>query len=146
MYLPNRETYRQAVREMLYSLKDEGAILIIENNKTGTYFLNGCGIFSLVSRITHGDKFLRTKGLLFRHLEIDQMIRENRCLIVKKVGMPLFTLLIPFNVLLGFLSKALLRRCLTMISCVDQKLQFMNFLSLYQFYLIKKRGDIGERG
>ena len=146
MYLPDKETYRQAVREMLYSLKDEGAILIIENNKTGTYFLNGFGIFSLLSRITHGKESLRTKGLLFRHREIDQMARENRCVIIKKVGMPLFTLLIPLNVLLGFLSRALLRRCLSVISCLDPKLQFMNFLSLYQFYLIKKRGETGERG
>lgn len=43
-YLPNKEKYKQAIHEMFYSLDDDGTILIIENNRTGTYFLNGFGI------------------------------------------------------------------------------------------------------
>ena len=140
MYLPDKKTYQAAIREMLSSLKDEGTVLIIENNKVGTYFLNGFGILSFLSRIIRRGESLRTKGLLFHYFEIDKMVRQNRCVVVKKVGMPLFTLMIPLNVLLGCLSATLVDRCLSLIHLLDPKLQFMNFLSLYQFYLIKKTG------
>lgn len=139
MYLPNKEAYWQALGEMLYSLKEDGSILIIENNRMGTYFLNGFGILPFLSRMIHRRESLQTKGLLFHCFEIDDMAKENNCVIVKKVGMPLFTILIPLNVLLGYLSTRLLRWCLSIIRLLDHKLQFMNFLSLYQFYLVKKK-------
>lgn len=61
MYLPDKETYRQAIQEMLYSLKDDGAVLIIENNRAGAYLLNGFGTVALLSKIIHGRKSLRTR-------------------------------------------------------------------------------------
>jgi ubiquinone/menaquinone biosynthesis C-methylase UbiE len=139
MYLTNKEEYKQALREMFGSLKDDGSILIIENNRIGTYLLNGFGVLSFFSKIVHRKYFGRTKGLLFNYCEIDEMVQQNHGMVMKKIGMPVFTLFIPLNVLFAFLSEKLLSRWLSIISVLDGKLQFLNFLSLYQFYLIKKR-------
>jgi ubiquinone/menaquinone biosynthesis C-methylase UbiE len=139
MYLTSKEEYEQALREMFGSLKDGGSILIIENNRIGTYLLNGFGVLSLVSKVVYRRYLHQTKGLLFGYREIDRMVRQNHGMVMKKIGMPVFTLFIPLNVLFAFLSEKLLSRWLSIISVLDGKLQFLNFLSLYQFYLIKKR-------
>jgi uncharacterized membrane protein len=67
------------------------------------------------------------------------MVLQNNGMVMKKIGMPVFTLFIPINILFAFLSEKLLNRWLSIINVLDNKLQFLNFLSLYQFYLIKKR-------
>jgi uncharacterized membrane protein len=67
------------------------------------------------------------------------MVQQNHGMVMEKIGMPVFTLFIPLNVLFAFLSEKLLSRWLSIIRVLDNKLQFLNFLSLYQFYLIKKR-------
>jgi ubiquinone/menaquinone biosynthesis C-methylase UbiE len=77
MYLTSKEEYEQALREMFSSLKDDGFILIIENNRIGTYFLNGFGVLSFVSKVVYRKYLSQTKGLLFDYREIDRMVRQS---------------------------------------------------------------------
>lgn len=137
-YLPNKEKYKEAIREMFYSLNDDGAILIIENNRTGTCFLNGFGIWSFLSRIVGRKELDQTKGILFQYDEIDEMARQNEGVVIKKIGMPFFTLFVHFSICLAFISSKLLRIFLSVIRMLDKKFQCLNFLSFCQFYLIKK--------
>lgn len=138
MYLPDKEKYKHAILEMFHSLKDDGSILIIECTKTGTYFLNGFGILSLFSKVISRKKSYQTKGLLFNYNEIDKMVQQNGGIVIKKIGMPVFTLFVHFNIFLALVSPKLLRKYLSMIKIFEKTFQFLNFLSFCQFYLIKK--------
>jgi len=139
MYLPDKRRYRQAIQEMLYALSEKGSMLVIENNRVGTFFINGLGLFTLLSKFTAEKKSEAAEGLIFSGHEIDLMVQQSGGVVTKKCGMPLFTLLIPFNILLSFVSSKLLRKILSIIKYLDPVFQFLNFLSLYHFYWIKKR-------
>jgi hypothetical protein len=52
--------------------------------------------------------------------------------------MPLFTLFLPFNLLLGYVSPGLVKIVLSTLRSVEDKLQILNFLSLYHFYLVRR--------
>jgi len=139
MYLPTKTSYRQATQEMLYALSDRGSMLVIENNRVGTFFLNGFGLFNLFSKFRSKKKSETAEGLIFSGHEIDLMIQKNGGVVTTKCGMPLFTLFIPLNILLSFVSLRLLRKILSVIRRLDPVFQFLNFFSLYHFYWIKKR-------
>lgn len=138
MYLPDKETYQQTLEEMFYSLKSDGSILIIENSRVGAYLLSGFGISGLLSRVIGRSVSEGTRGLLFEYREIDRMIERSGGRVIKKTGMPLFTLLLPFSLLLGYVSPRLLKIALSILRSVEDKLQILNFLSLYHFYLVRR--------
>ncbi len=57
---------------------------------------------------------------------------------IRKIGMPLFTLFLPFNLFFGYVSPGLLKIVLSTLRSVEEKLQILNFLSLYHFYLVRR--------
>ncbi len=138
-YLPDKERYQQALCEMFYSLNDDGAILIIENNRIGTYFLNAFGICSFLLKIIGRKESDQTKGLLFNYDEIGEMVQQNDGVVIKKTGMPVFTLFVHFSILLAFVSSKLLKKFLSLIRILDNRFQCLNCLSFCQFYLIRKK-------
>ena len=138
MYLPDKETYEQTLGEMFYCLRPGGSILIIENSRVGACFLSGFGISGLLSRVIGRSVSEGTQGLLFAYGEIDRMIERSGGKVIRKIGMPLFTLFLPFNLFLGYVSPGLLKMVLSILRSVEDKLQILNFLSLYHFYLVRR--------
>ena len=140
MYLPDKKRYEQALGEMFASLCDRGSILIIENNKVGTYLLNGLAFFSF-RRHAGKENPQKTKGLIFQYHEIEDMVRKQRGEVIRRTGMPVFTLLIPLTMLLSRVSERLLRAFLSFVHDLDEKLQCLSFLSLYHFYLVQAKRE-----
>lgn len=73
----------------------------------------------------------QTKGLLFNHDEIDEMVRQNGGIVIKKIGMPLFTLFVHFSICLAFVSSKLSKIFLSKIAMLDKTFQFLGFFILF---------------
>jgi 2-polyprenyl-3-methyl-5-hydroxy-6-metoxy-1,4-benzoquinol methylase len=139
MYLDSRNLER-AILNLLFHLKPDGKLILIEPHSSGNLFQTGCGLLTvLINRIQKG--VINTRGRYFRKREIENLFGKAGGRILSERRLPITSLLILPIALIGkLLPEPAAKGIFKVISLFDALLGGLKLPSLYVAYIITSQG------
>ena len=138
MYVPS-DKLREAMRQMLIHLENNGLLIIIEHHCSGKKFQNPFGLrnwFQPKDRITQD---AQTGGRCFDDENISGLITAAGGEMVRSLRMPLTTFLIIPLYIIAKICPPLAKIFLRLIFNLEKKCGSLNLPSLHTAYLVKKK-------
>ena len=137
MYLDG-ENLRKATSNLLFHLKPEGKLIVIEPHGSGDLFQTGFGIVSFIRNRLHRDA-IYTLGRSFRRSEIDNLFNHAGGRILTECRLPITSLFILPLALIGrLLPKGWVRGIYKIVSFFDALLGQFKLPSLHVAYLVSR--------
>ncbi len=140
LFYAKRENHERILRELLDKLKKNGSLILIENSRIGTQFLNGFGLFDLIKQLIN-PKHINTGGLLFNEGEIETVVNRIGGKIVDQRRFPITSFFMLFLVLfcLVIRNRKIQSWVISFFSLGDQIFSKFRLPSLHVGYVITKR-------
>lgn len=136
MYLYD-EKMRKAVSNLLFHLKPDGKLILIEPHFSGILFQTGFGILFLINRIRKDT--INTGGRSFRTKEIETLFENAGGKIFLKRRLPITSLFIlPITLMGKLLPNGMVRGIYKIVSLLDAILGELKLPSIYVAYLITR--------
>jgi SAM-dependent methyltransferase len=133
MYLERPADREVTVRELVRVARRGGKVIIVENNQFGTWpFALGAMLGRLLRRHTPPETAIA--GRTFSSGEIPVLVRQSGARLVRQTGVPVFTNLLPFLLLLAVTSESLCIKALALCRAADRRLEDLTGISLYVCY------------
>lgn len=131
LYLKIKSDQEKCLREIFRVLRPRGYFVIIERNALGYAFITFGG---LVGKL-RGRENREITTFTFSDQYLLSLIKKNKGNIIQMEGIPLCTFMLPFLIIIGFVSEDITKLILKFIKIVDQKLA--NFIkpSVYVSYI-----------
>jgi 2-polyprenyl-3-methyl-5-hydroxy-6-metoxy-1,4-benzoquinol methylase len=137
MYLDN-ESLRKAVSNLLFHLRHQGKLILIEPHCSGLPFQTGFGMLAFL-RNRIGRNTVNTKGKCFRLREIENLFDHAGGKILSECRLPITTLFfLPITLIGKLLPKEIVRGIYKRVSLLDGMLGEFKLPSIFVAYLITK--------
>ena len=141
MYLDNRKL-NKAISNLLFHLKKNGKLILIEPHLSGSPFQTGFGLVSFFRKRQQGDTRL-TEGRYFRSGEIENRFVQAGGKVLMERRLPITSLVfLPLALIGKLLSDGIVRRTCRLLSLLDDWFSPLKLPSVQVAYLIAK----DERG
>lgn len=137
MYLPN-EKLGQAVSNLLFHLKPNGKLILIEPHSSGIPFQTGFGIWACVRNRFRQDS-IHTRGRSFRMKEIASLFSNAAGKIISECRLPITSLFfLPIALIGKYSPEGTARKLFKIIFFLDTLLGGVKLPSIYVAYLITR--------
>lgn len=135
MYLIAKKDQLKALREIFRVAKPNAKIVIIERNKVAQNFLTLWGVVSFL----RGRKSQEIKAVSFDRYYMINLIKESGGRVDELGGIPFWTLLLPFSIILSYIGEKSGRFFLNFVDLLDRVFNWLLTPSLYISYIVEKK-------
>ena len=137
MYLDNGQL-NKAISNLLFHLKQDGKLILIEPHLSGSLFQTGFGLFSFFRKRQEGDTPV-TGGRYFRSREIENRFVQAGGKVLGERRLPITSLVfLPIALIGKLFSDGMVRRTLRLLSLLDDLFSRSKLPSVHVAYLIAK--------
>ncbi len=137
MYLDNGKL-NKAISKLLFHLKQDGKLILIEPHHSGSLFQTGFGLISFFRRRQEGNTPV-TGGRHFRSGEIEKRFVQAGGKVLRERRLPITSLVfLPLALIGKLLSDGIVRRACRLLSLLDDLFSRSKLPSVHVAYLIAK--------
>lgn len=135
MYIVEPDNQRAAIQELMRVTRRGGKLVIIENNRFGTWAFLLFGALARVIPRPHATDF-SIPGVTFTRGQIMALFKSANATVTRRTGCPVFTQLLPLLFVLARLNETLCLAALGLCRTLDNALEWWSAISLYVCYEI----------
>lgn len=134
MYLSENEDQIRCIREIKRVLRKKGEFVFIERNIVGHKIITAGGLISLL----RGKKHREIPSVSFKKEYLKSIIEKNLGKVIQTEGIPVWTITLPFQMLILVINKLLGKFFLKIIHVLDNFISAETFSLYISYYGSKK--------
>ncbi len=137
MYITVLNEQIKVIKKIKEILKKNGKVILIERNSIGYNIINLGGLIPLL----RGSSFAEIESTSFYKKDIVKLLRTQGFKLLTTRGLPVWTLFLPAEILIGLINKRLLRESLKIVKKLDSYFYWLLTPSMYISYIVVKDED-----